>query len=138
MSECEPLTLRFPARPSSLKRIRGAVADRARQLGCGDACMRDIVIAVDEACQNIIRHAYGRRRGDVVLEMRRDGDALIVRLIDFAAPVDVSRIRPRPLDELRPGGLGTHLMCAVMDEVVFLPAPEGCGNMLQMVKRIAP
>jgi sigma-B regulation protein RsbU (phosphoserine phosphatase) len=48
----------------------------------------------------------------------------------------VGAIHPRPLDELRPGGLGTHFIRTVMDEVAFLPPPAGAGNLLQMTKRI--
>lgn len=127
---------RFVAEARALKLIRALVAERLRDSGCGEACVQDVVLAVDEACQNIIRHAYAGRSGDIVVEIRRDGDRVIVRLLDFAPPVDVARVHPRPLDELRPGGLGTHLMRETMDEVSFLPPPPGVGNLLQLVKRI--
>lgn len=126
----------FPARPDRLCDIRRAVSDTARALGCPDDVAADVVLAVDEACQNIIRHAYSGRDGDIVVQMGRDDHALMVRLIDFAPPVDIARIAPRPLDEVRPGGLGTHFIRSVMDEVEFLPPPQGAGNLLQMIKRI--
>lgn len=130
--------LRFPARPARLKQVRALVRRAAATCGCDEDWVHDLVVAVDEACQNIIRHAYDGRRGDIVLTIRRAGDALVVRLVDFAPPVDVSRICPRPLDELRPGGLGTHFIRALTDEVTFLPPPPGAGNLLQMTKRIGP
>ncbi|HLO76711.1 MAG TPA: SpoIIE family protein phosphatase, partial [Magnetospirillum sp.] len=126
----------FPARPDRLCDIRHAVAEAAVGMGCPEHAVLDVVLAVDEACQNIIRHAYGGRDGDIQVRLWRDGQNLVVRLIDFAAPVDFSRISPRPLDEVRPGGLGIHFIRAVMDEVAFMPPPVGAGNMLQMVKRI--
>ena len=46
-------------------------------------------------------------------------------------------MKPRDLDDVRPGGLGTHFMAEVMDRVEFLTPPEGGGNLLRMVKRIA-
>lgn len=128
--------LRFPARPARLKQVRALVRRVTLAAGCGAECVHDIVVAVDEACQNIIRHAYGGGRGDIVLTIGRRDDSLVVRLVDFAPPVDVSKIRPRPLDELRPGGLGTHFIFELMDEVSFLPPPPGAGNLLQMSKRI--
>ncbi|HLN25215.1 MAG TPA: ATP-binding protein, partial [Patescibacteria group bacterium] len=64
------------------------------------------------------------------------GTGLVVQLIDFAPPVDVDKIKPRPLDEVRPGGLGTHFILSAMDEVAFVPPPEGAGNMLKMIKAI--
>jgi sigma-B regulation protein RsbU (phosphoserine phosphatase) len=135
---CAPCVLDrvFAARPERLCDIRRAVAEAAECLGCPDAVVRDVVLAVDEACQNIIRHAYGGREGDIRVQIGRDDGNLRVRLIDFAAPVDCSRIEPRALDELRPGGLGTHFIRAVMDEVAFVPPPPGAGNMLQMIKRV--
>ncbi len=128
---------RFPARASMLRRIRKTVGDALLKLACSEACVHDVVMAVDEACQNIIRHAYRGGNGDIVVSLRLDGDELSVHLVDFAPPVDPSRIRPRPLEELRPGGLGTHFIRSVMDDIAFLPPPPGAGNLLQMKKRIS-
>lgn len=138
MTGAEPpqVEMRFPARPGRLRRIRQMVRRHLMRRGCTEACARDVVIAVDEACQNIIRHAYLSGPGDIILYLRRDGDRVIVRLTDFAAPVDPAKVCPQPLDELRPGGLGTHLMRQVMDEIAFLPPPPGVGNLLQMIKKI--
>lgn len=128
----------FPARAEALAQIRRAVAEAACRLGCGEGEAQDVVLAVDEACQNIIRHAYGccGRDGDIRVRMTREGECLAVRLIDSAPPVDCATIAPRSLDELRPGGLGTHFIRSVMDRVEFHPAPSGPGNMLVMTKRI--
>jgi sigma-B regulation protein RsbU (phosphoserine phosphatase) len=73
----------------------------------------------------------------MVLTVERQGDDLVFWLRDFAPRVDPSRIRPRSLDELRPGGLGTFLIREVMDSAEFLDPPPGGGNLLRMVKRIA-
>lgn len=135
--EAAPLVeLRFLAAANRLRRVRRIVHGHLLRCGCADACARDVVIAVDEACQNIIRHAYRGESGKIILQLRRNGDDVVVRLIDFAPPVDPTRIRPRPLDELRPGGLGTHLIRQLMDRIEFLPPPDGAGNLLQMTKKI--
>ena len=126
----------FPAQPERLTDIRRAVAETANALGCPTPMVHDIVLAVDEACQNIIRHAYCGKAGDIVVQVGRDDHHLVVRLIDYAPPVDVTKVCPRPLDDVRPGGLGTHFIREVMDEVTFLPPPAGAGNLLQMIKRI--
>jgi len=129
---------RYPARPEELAAIRAAVGGAARAMGCGESMVGDVVLAVDEACQNIIRHAYHGGEGDIVLRLDREDDRLVIRLMDFAPAVDVAKIHPRSLDEVRPGGLGTHLMRSIMDHVDFLPPPAGIGNLLQMVRRIDP
>jgi sigma-B regulation protein RsbU (phosphoserine phosphatase) len=129
--------LNFPSQPDRLKLVRSAVFDTAMLCGCSENVARDIVIAVDEACQNVIRHAYkGAPDGQVILDIGHDGDNMVLSLQDFAAPVDVSKIKPRDLDDLRPGGLGTHFINEMMDQVDFIAPPEGVGNLLRMVRKI--
>ncbi len=132
------LKLKFPSQADRLKLVRSAVSAAAKRCGCTTDVARDIVIAVDEACQNVIRHAYGGASdGEIILEMRRTGDEVVVFLRDFAKATDVGKVKPRDLDDLRPGGLGTHFIGEVMDEVEFMPPPADGGNLLRMVKRIA-
>jgi sigma-B regulation protein RsbU (phosphoserine phosphatase) len=131
------LELRVPARPGELKTIRDAVRGCVDGCGCGEKSTADIVLAVDEACQNIIRHAYGGRPdGQIVIEIDHVGDKLIFSLTDFAPTVDPETIKPRDLDDIRPGGLGTHFIRQVMDETTFTKPPSGRGNLLTMVRRI--
>ena len=118
--------------------MRGAVGEAAARCGCDAEAVRDVVIAVDEACQNVIRHAYGGRTdGEIVLEIRRHDDTMVVDLRDFAEVVDPEKIKPRDLDDLRPGGLGTHFISEVMDSVEYLAPPRGRGTLLRMAKRIS-
>lgn len=132
------LDLTFPARAERLKDIRQSVRDAITGAGCDDGLAGDIVIGIDEACQNIIRHAYG---GDcdepIELEMRIDGDELVVRLRDNAPTVDAARIAPRELDDLRPGGLGTHFMREIMDSVDYAAVKSGRGNLLTMRRKFS-
>ena len=132
------IELRFPSRPDILRSVRATVAEVAVANGCTDRCVRDIVIAVDEACQNVIRHAYGGApNGEIVLDVHRDQDYIVFDLLDHASPVDESKVKPRALDDVRPGGLGTHFIKECMDEAGFRTPPGGAGNLLRMVKRIS-
>jgi sigma-B regulation protein RsbU (phosphoserine phosphatase) len=80
-------------------------------------------------------HAYaGRRDGEITLAMHRLQDGMMLRIRDFAPKVDTGNIRPRSLDDVRPGGLGTHFIQAVMDDATFIPLPDGEGNLLELVK----
>lgn len=138
MRELAPLLeLRFAARAEELRGVRDAVQQRALSEGCGAECAGDIAMAVDEACQNIIRHGYRfDPQGTIALRMERSGQELVLVLEDSAPRVDPARVKPRSLDDPRPGGIGTHLIRAVMDRAEFIRTPSERGNVLKMVKRI--
>ena len=130
------IDLRFPARADRMALVRPSVRSAARLCGFDEPATRDIVLAVAEACQNVILHAYaGRPTGDIELGLRREEGGIIVRVIDFAPPIDPEAVTPRDLDDVRPGGLGTHFLRQLMDSAEFLPPPDGVGNVLQMTKK---
>ncbi|MBF0093462.1 MAG: ATP-binding protein [Alphaproteobacteria bacterium] len=129
--------LRIPARANRLKLIRAAVTEAASLCGCGPECVSELVLAVDEACQNVVRHAYKNgASGDVVVELFRVGNHLEVRLTDFAPTVDPASIKPRDLKDLRPGGLGIHFIRELTEHAGFVAPPAGAGNQFLMRKRI--
>ena len=130
------LELRFPARADRLKLVRGSVRAAARMCGFNDPIAQYIVLAVDEACQNIIVHGYKKRGdGEIILGMFRGRDGITVRLRDFAPPVDPATIKPRALTDIRPGRLGTHFIHEIMDTAEYRPSPAGSGNILEMTRR---
>jgi sigma-B regulation protein RsbU (phosphoserine phosphatase) len=130
------LEMRFMSSADQLQVVRAEVRRALANLGYSADQLNCIVLAVNEACMNIIQHAYGAtRRGEIILEMFIGPNDIIFRLTDFAAPVDKGAIRSRELDEIRPGGLGVHLMSQVMDLVDFRNDPEGIGNILVMRKQ---
>ncbi|MSR13893.1 MAG: ATP-binding protein [Gammaproteobacteria bacterium] len=131
------LALRFPADPRRLRNVRERVQVVAEHLGCSKKHVTDLVLAVNEACMNIIQHAYkGDKSGQIELEVRRDGGQIHVVLTDFAAPVEFRKIRPRALHELRPGGLGTYFMQASVDECSYGHLDGKSGNFVRMIKNI--
>jgi sigma-B regulation protein RsbU (phosphoserine phosphatase) len=109
----------------------------ALRAGCGPHSARDVVLAIDEACQNVIRHAYcGNPQGEIVVRLEREREKLVCLIRDFAPPVDPDQVRPRDPGDLRPGGLGTLFIRELMDEVEFVSPPAGEGNLLRLCKRI--
>jgi sigma-B regulation protein RsbU (phosphoserine phosphatase) len=129
--------LNLPGRAQSLIMVRRAVEAAASTCGFPKEQTQDIVLAVDEACQNVVRHAYGGRGGgDMVVDLRREKGEFQILIRDFAPAVDVERIKPRNLDDVRPGGLGVHFIREVMDHVDYLPPPDGQGNLLRLKKTI--
>ena len=132
------LELRFAADPKRLKMVREQVQQAASQLTCPKKLVSDLIIAVNEACMNIMEHAYkGDRSGEIVLEINNNDDVIEVVLTDFAAPVDFDTIQPRDLEDLRPGGLGTFFMSEIMDECAYSHPGGAQGNVLRMTKKIA-
>lgn len=129
--------LNLPGRAQSLVMVRRTVEVAATACGFAKEQTQDIILAVDEACQNVVRHAYGGKGvGDMVIDLRREQGEFQVLIRDFAAPVDVARIKPRELDDVRPGGLGVHFIREVMDRMDYLPPPDGQGNLLRLTKTI--
>ena len=139
VADIQVLSLRLPARADRLKVVRETLTAALEHLKCEREDIADVVLAVDEACQNVIRHAYaGREDGEMEIAVHCHGDDLIIRLQDFAPPVDEATVKPRDLDDIRPGGLGTHFIRQIMDDVRFMTPPAGVGNLLQLTKRIVP
>jgi len=133
------LDLTIDSDPRELKRVRARVREALDATGCADKIVRDVVLAINEACMNIIQHAYkGDASGAIVVQIDEGDGELEFHLQDFAAPVDCTAIKPRPLEELRPGGLGTHFIREIMDECQYGNTAGGVGNFLRMTKRVAP
>lgn len=138
------LELRFPALAESLGKVRPSL--RRTLMDCGFGCIEteDLVLAVCEACQNVIEHAYGQVDAEQTIHLRLliGSEELTVELRDFAGPVDPSAIYPRPLDEIRPGGLGTHFIETIFDRHAWSrPAPgdpDGpLGNILTLGRTLS-
>ncbi len=123
--------------PENLRLVRRKVFDLAFELGFDEDLRQRIVLAVDEAFANVIRHAYaGCCDGRIELSVWLDTDAVRFELRDYAKPVDPNRIKPRDLSECRPGGLGINLIDSVMDRWQFRHPDDGAGNLLTMIKRL--
>ncbi|UCE64258.1 MAG: ATP-binding protein, partial [Nitrospirota bacterium] len=131
------LTHNFPARAKELCDTRSAVRNFLTHCGCVSTTVEDVVLAIDEACQNIIRHAYqGETDEEIILQIEREGNDLNISLEDKAPEVGSDCMKPRELEDIRPGGLGCHFIRQVMDEVSVGPSPSGRGNILRMRKRL--
>lgn len=127
----------FLASTEVLSSLRGAVREACRYAYCSDECSEQVVLAINEACMNVIQHGYRHAAGQFfTLRLSVDGDMLIAHLLDNGLPATDADLQPRELDELRPGGLGVHFMREVMDEVAYRPPPDGFTNCLQLRKLI--
>jgi serine/threonine-protein kinase RsbW len=106
--------------------------------GFDESTTHAIVLATDEATNNVMRHAH-RDRPDATLQIQCFPlpDGMEVRLLDEGAPFDITAVPHLDPGELRIGGRGVFLMRALMDELSCHPRGGG-GNTLRMVKRRQP
>lgn len=131
------LQRRVPAQAAELRGLRSALRQALDALAVEPQLRDRLVLAVDEACANIIRHGYGpERAGDIGLRLLRTGRVLTFELTDTAPCVDPASIRPQALGECRCGGLGLALIDEVMDDWRIQPGRDGRGNRLLLRKRI--
>lgn len=132
-------TRTFAGRYDSLAAIGGFVAKAAEAAGLDPPAVHAVELAVDEACANIIDHAYGGEgRGDIEVTYRTNGNGLTVILRDHGEPFDLDLVpQPdlqAPLTDRNGGGLGLHFIRELMDEVRF-EFTQDSGNVLTMIKR---
>ena len=130
------LTLSVPAEARYLKCIRGFIKP-IFQARFSDAEVEPLVLAVDEACSNIVKHGQSwlKPRGRIELEVLDGRRRVELRILNFCREKDVDKIRPRDLDDVRPGGLGTHFMREVMDAVGFEPNGESDGRVALVMSK---
>jgi anti-sigma regulatory factor (Ser/Thr protein kinase) len=97
-----------------------------------------IEVAVVEGFTNVIRHGYGGKTDQrIEVRMSFPAGSLSIEIEDWGRFVDPSRMVSRPLDEVRPGGLGIHLMKVAMDRVEYRKNSHG-GTTLVLEKRRVP
>lgn len=131
------LSIGFPAQPQELGSMRHKLAAALAQAGVETVLRQSLVLAVDEACANVIRHAYGGAcESRMELRLSQAGPELHFELRDFAPCVDPDRVKPRDLDETRPGGLGINFIDTLMDSWSLQPLTDRAGNLLTMRKRL--
>jgi anti-sigma regulatory factor (Ser/Thr protein kinase) len=129
-----PIVVEIPSDPSALFLVRCLMERLSQRLCFSEEEVARMTLALDEACTNVIRHAYGERSDQrIVLSFIVLEDRLEVQVRDFGVPPDLSALAPRDLDEIRPGGLGLHFIKGAMDEVDY-ELPEGGGCVLRLVK----
>jgi len=126
-----------PARPERLRLIRACVAEGAALADLSEEACTDLVQAVDEACQNVIRHGYrGRSDGEIGVTLVRWSDSVEATLTDSAEPIRPDALSPRAIEDAGQGGLGVHVIRACVDRVKVTPRPAGRGNRMTLTKRI--
>lgn len=130
------MDLQLPAQPESLRRVREAVAASLRTAGLPQDVTDRLVLALDEACANVIRHGYRGAQGLMDLVLERRGKSLVFLLRDYAEACNPAKLRPQRPTGKRVGGLGLHFIDTIMDSWEHRKPKDGRGNLLVMSKRI--
>ena len=133
-------TLQVPSSTENLALIREFVATIGAQAGLAEIEIANLELAVDEACANVIEHAYGHdATKEVTVSANFDGDSITFVIVDAGKGFDPAQINQEELESLiakrKDGGLGMRLIKTLMDEVQYEIGP-GQKNELRMTKRI--
>ena len=124
--------------PAHLPIVRAAAEKVCQMVGFDELQIGKIVLSIDEALTNVIKHAYGQTEDkpiDVELIPTSKPVGLRICVRDYADGVDVTEIRARNVGQMRPGGFGVRIMNECMDSVEYALAPGG-GTVLTMIKSI--
>ena len=133
-------TLKVPSSTENLAMIREFLNGVLAQTGLDQSDINKLELAVDEACSNVMEHAYGHdATKEVVVRVIFDEEEVRVNIIDTGRGFDPQSIPQADLERLvaerRSGGLGLRLMKSLVDEVRYEFEP-GQKNELHMTKRI--
>ncbi len=97
---------------------------------------QNIILAVVEACSNIIKHGYKNDYNRTIdLTINAEEKILTISIIDKGLKFDINSFEPRDVSEVRPGGLGVHIIKQVMDIVEYTQTSQGF-NKIKMVKKL--
>jgi serine/threonine-protein kinase RsbW len=126
------------SRTDHLHEIREFIAHQARRMGFDDEESANIVLAVDEACTNVIKHAYAFAPDKkITVEIRARSNALEVRVLDNGKSFDPTGVKApdikQHLAEHRRGGLGIYMMKMLVDKVEYRFSP-GKRNEVRLIK----
>jgi serine/threonine-protein kinase RsbW len=133
------LKSKFSADFANLAPIRAFVGDAAERAGLSGKDVYAVQLAADEACSNVIEHAYeGIPNGEIELVCDAQAGQVTVVIHDHGKIFDITNVRPpnlgKDLSEREVGGLGVFLIHKLMDEVRFSSSKK-TGNTLTLVKR---
>jgi anti-sigma regulatory factor (Ser/Thr protein kinase) len=134
------VTLSLFADLPQLATIRDFVKEESQKLGLSERAIYDLRLAVDEACSNVIRHAYRGHGGRIEVTIEPVSHGVEVAIRDWGEMFEPAQVpKPdvkAPLEERPLGGLGLFLIYHVMDDVEFR-FDQTDGNTLRMVKYFA-
>ena len=128
------------SRTENLSLIRDFISSNASNAGLSKENIENIMLAVDEACTNIIKHAYKSfPDGEITIKIEYNSNKLLISIIDKGSTFDPDSVPDPDLQKYyrngRVGGLGMYLMKTLMDDVKYISVP-GKYNQVLLSKNI--
>ena len=126
------MKLEIKSDPANLKIVRRNVENFCKEKKI-NIDVFNVKLAIDEALQNIIRYAYDfDKTKDIIINFEQTSEkSLKVELRDFGTRVSTSQIKPRELDDVKPGGLGIHFIKSIVKGMSYEHKEDG-GTLLTL------
>ena len=128
----------FVVSSASLKDVRSFSREVFEKVNIEQDLKDELVLAIAEAAQNIVKHAYQGEDTEDKMEIKisLNNDELEIGFFDKGRPVDKENVRHRKIDDVKPGGLGTFFIQQIMDAVVFKEGEKPWINHLVLTKNL--
>ena len=128
----------FEINTSNLKNVRTFAREIFKKFPELDNQHEELVLALAEAAQNIVKHSYDSipSTDTMRIQIIYEDKLLIMELFDKGTPVIPANIKPRKLEDIKAGGLGTFFIGQIMDEVIFKTSKTDWINHLILKKKI--
>ena len=129
----------FLVNSASLKDVRSFSREVFDKLKINSDLKEELVLAIAEAAQNIVKHAYKGMNDTtdrMVVRISCSENLLEISFFDKGHPVETDKIKHRPIDDIKPGGLGTFFIQQIMDSIVFKDGEDPWINNLVLTKKL--
>jgi anti-sigma regulatory factor (Ser/Thr protein kinase) len=129
------LALNLPAEERLVPAARSAIAGFLLAVGVSEDTVDDIVLAIDEACSNVLQHAFPPGYPGTY-ELRADlrPEEVVVEVADHGVGFEAMELRSGGM--LDPSGRGLDIMRRVMTSVEVESPRQGGGTRLRLRKRL--
>ena len=129
----------FLVNSSSLKEVRVFCREVFEKLHIQEDLKEELVLAIAEAAQNIVKHAFKNSANPtelMVVQISCENNKLQIAFYDRGTPVDPKKVKHREIDNVKPGGLGTFFIQEIMDAVEFKDGKKPWINHLVLTKQL--
>ena len=129
----------FLVNSSSLKDVRVFCREVFEKLHIQEDLKDELVLAIAEAAQNIVKHAFKNSANPtelMVVQISCENNKLQIAFYDRGTPVDPKKVKHREIDNVKPGGLGTFFIQEIMDSIKFKEGDKPWINNLVLTKKL--